>query len=87
MKIAQLLSGNKTHLTVAVGAVLLFGEWQHWWQIDQKVYEALVGAAIVFIRLGIAKMSQPQIVVSSPAVTTSGGPVLSITTGTSGTSA
>jgi hypothetical protein len=63
--LVQFLSGKKTYLTIAAGGVLLFGQWQHWWQIDQKVYEALLGAALVFIRLGVAKMSVP--VVSASA--------------------
>ncbi len=49
------LSGKKTYLTAIAIGVLLFGQWQGWWKIDQNVYLALTAAAIAFLRAGVAK--------------------------------
>ena len=51
----QLLSGKKTYLTSIAIGVLLFGNWQHWWQIPSEVYLALMAAAVAFLRAGVAK--------------------------------
>jgi len=51
----QLLSGKKTYFTTAAIGVLLFGQWQGWWKIDQNVYLALTAAAVAFLRAGIGK--------------------------------
>ncbi len=51
----QLLSGKKTYLTALATGVLLFGNWQHWWQIPSEVYLALMAAAVAFLRAGVAK--------------------------------
>jgi hypothetical protein len=50
-----LLSGKKTYATVAVIGVLLFGVWQHWWQVPNEIYVALMAAAVAFLRAGVAK--------------------------------
>lgn len=51
----QLLSGKKTYLTTLAIGVLLFGSWQHWWQIPDQIYVGLMAAAVAFLRAGIAK--------------------------------
>ncbi len=52
------LSGNKTHITVVVILILLFGSWQKWWVIPNEVYFALMAAAASFLRLGMAKVEK-----------------------------
>lgn len=51
----QFVSGKKTYLTSLATGVLLFGDWQHWWQIPDQVYLAMMAAAVAFLRAGIAK--------------------------------
>jgi len=51
----QFLSGKKTYLTTIAVGVLLFGQWQGWWKIDQSVYLALTAAAVAFLRAAVAK--------------------------------
>jgi hypothetical protein len=51
----QLISGKKTYLTTIAMFILLFGQWQAWWKIDQNVYLALTAAAVAFLRAGVAK--------------------------------
>src|SRR5438270_3596122 len=51
----QSLQGCKTYLICVVGLVLLFGSWQHWWVIATEFYEALLAAALVFLRMGVAR--------------------------------
>lgn len=55
MNIVQFLSGKKTYLTSIAIFILLFGQWQGWWKIDQNVYLALTAAAVAFLRAGVAK--------------------------------
>jgi len=51
----QLISGKKTYLTAIAIGVLLFGSWQHWWQIPSEVYLGLMAAAVAFLRSAVAK--------------------------------
>jgi hypothetical protein len=55
LTLIQFLSGKKTYLTAIVAGVLLFGDWQHWWQMPDQVYDGLMALALVFLRAGIAK--------------------------------
>jgi hypothetical protein len=67
----QLVSGKKTYLTVIAVAVLLFGDWQHWWAIPNDVYLALMAAAVAFLRAGIAKGPDAPPAVNATAPATS----------------
>ena len=59
----QFLSGKKTHLAAALILALLFGNWQGWWQVPTEVYEALMAAGLIFLRLGVAKITDQKEVV------------------------
>lgn len=51
----EFLDGKKTHLTAVLILALLFGSWQGWWKLPSEVYEALMAAGLIFLRLGVAK--------------------------------
>lgn len=50
------LDGKKTYYAAGLILALLFGTWQGWWKIPAEVYQALLAAALIFLRLGVAKL-------------------------------
>lgn len=54
------LQGKKTYLTGLTIFILVFGTWQGWWKIDQEIYNGLMAALVVFLRMGVAASSAPK---------------------------
>ena len=50
------LDGKKTYWAAGLILALLFGTWQGWWKFPAEIYEALMAAALIFLRLGVAKL-------------------------------
>lgn len=53
----EFLDGKKTHIAAVAILALLFGTWQGWWKVPSEVYEALLAAGLIFLRLGVSKIS------------------------------
>lgn len=54
-KIKAALSGKKTYLAVAIGAVYMLGVWAGFWEFNQSILDAVGLGGLAFLRLAVTK--------------------------------
>src|SRR4051794_30050598 len=54
-QILTALQGRKTYATLIVTAVLLLGQYLHWWTLPDEVFKGLQLMALAFIKAGVAR--------------------------------
>jgi hypothetical protein len=55
-----LLQGRKTYATLIITAILLAGQYIHFWTLPDEVFKGLQILALAFIKAGVARETKQQ---------------------------